>query len=383
MYKLSFIAVFCLLFLPASANADPCPDITVHVDNDVPGSGYTETNGFNWASRPTGACSGTYRYLSHDKQVAPNNDGTRKGKANWKPKITVTGNYEVTISYRATVNRTKDADYIVHDDKGGETHQVIDQAHTGDCTYVKLGTFYCKAGGDCRVELDGTDDGQSDAADVTSFKLVNCDDPPPPGVCAGIAANSAYEVCEQTATSCAGVSADGSGCEAYCAAAGMVCTASFGGEPGCQKEANNPLPCDPPSGNQSDWCDCELAPATGGGGSGGFPMGAGGAAVSSAGGAAGTPDGGASAGGNDGGGAASPGASGKAAGCSVSLEPRAASHLEWLLLVGLLFLRRSRRGKSLKDSPQRAAARRYWRPTSSPAPRLRRSGVVLTSGVSK
>ena len=157
MYKLSFIAAVFLLLIPVSASAEPCPDITVHVDNDVPGSGYTETNGFNWASRPTGACSGTYRYLSHDKQVAPNNDGTRKGKAYWKPKITVTGNYEVTISYRATVNRTKDADYIVHDDKGGKTHQVIDQAHTGDCTYVKLGTFYCKAGGDCRVELDGTD----------------------------------------------------------------------------------------------------------------------------------------------------------------------------------------------------------------------------------
>ncbi len=253
------------LLVSASAKAD-CPMLTVVVDNDAPGSGYSETKAHNWASRPVGACQGNYRYLSHDKQVAPNNDGTRTGKAIWKPAITISGTYEVTISYRATTNRTNDADYFVYDDMGGTSHTVVDQKHSGDCTKVKLGSIYCKVGGNCRVVLDGTDDSQSDAADATSFKLLNCDEPQPGGVCDGISAQPSYELCEQSANSCAGVFTDGSGCVAYCAAANMICTARFGGEPGCQKEPANIIPCEANNGHASDWCECSLPPGSGGSG---------------------------------------------------------------------------------------------------------------------
>ncbi|MBI5546027.1 MAG: hypothetical protein HY901_19215 [Deltaproteobacteria bacterium] len=68
------------------------------------------------------------------------------------------------------------------------------------------------------------------------------------------AASSDWEVCETGANRCAGVFNDGAGCEAFCAAAGMICSASFGGEPGCQKESAE-LGCGG-TGHQSDWCEC-------------------------------------------------------------------------------------------------------------------------------
>ncbi len=265
---MSFLATAAAVLLASSPGRADCPMLTLVVDNDTPGSGYSEEKAFNWASRPVGACVGTYRYLSHDKQVAPNNDGSRTGKAIWKPTITISGSYEVTISYRATSNRTNDADYFVYDDKGGTSHTVVNQKHSGDCTKVKLGSFYCKAGGNCKVVLDGTDDGQSDSADATSFKLINCDEPQP-SVCDGISANASYELCEQSADSCAGVFTDGSGCVAYCAAANMICTARFGGEPGCQKEPANVIPCEADNGHGSDWCVCGLPPGSGGSSAGG------------------------------------------------------------------------------------------------------------------
>lgn len=77
-----------------------------------------------------------------------------------------------------------------------------------------------------------------------------------PTDCALISANSAWEVCETGASYCAGVFTDGAGCESYCAAAGLTCTARYGGEPGCQKEPQNVLSCDDSNGHRSDWCEC-------------------------------------------------------------------------------------------------------------------------------
>jgi len=69
-------------------------------------------------------------------------------------------------------------------------------------------------------------------------------------------ANSAWEVCESTVGHCAGVFADGAGCDAFCAAAGLACFAKFGGEPGCVKEPNTVLGCGDGTHHQSDWCEC-------------------------------------------------------------------------------------------------------------------------------
>jgi hypothetical protein len=68
--------------------------------------------------------------------------------------------------------------------------------------------------------------------------------------------NAAWEVCESGPSFCAGVFNDGAGCGAFCAPVGLPCTARFGGEPGCQKEPQNPIPCAAQNGHQSDWCEC-------------------------------------------------------------------------------------------------------------------------------
>ncbi|PID39002.1 MAG: hypothetical protein CSB49_02645 [Proteobacteria bacterium] len=227
--------------------------MTVSVDNDIPGSGYSEVKPQNWIGHSVDACFGTYRYLSHKV-----GDGTRKGKAIWTPTITVTGWYDVTVSYRRSTNRTDDADYIVEDDSGKTQRFTINQRGPTACTKKTLATIYCKAGGSCRVTLDG-DDGKSDAADITTFVLTQCSGAPPPlGPCQPIAQNPAYELCVETPTSCAGVYTNGAGCQAFCAAVGGTCTAAFGGEPGCNKESSKPLSCTKNSGNSSDWCECAL-----------------------------------------------------------------------------------------------------------------------------
>ena len=268
--------VLAAVFFPDPAFGQACPDVTVRVDNDIPGSGYSETRANNWASRPTGSCHGNYRYLSHTI-----GDGSRRGKAIFRPAIPHAGWYDIRSGYRATENRTSDADYVVYDDAGGVHRNTVDQRGAGGCEFADLGVRWCVPGGQCRVELDGTDDGASDSADLTTFQLVSCDDAPPaadptpdpgpgpapgPGpdpdlhpACAGIAANGAFEVCESRPGHCAGVFTNSAGCAAYCAAAGMVCAARFGGEPGCQKEADFDIGCGAANDHQSDWCEC--APA--------------------------------------------------------------------------------------------------------------------------
>jgi MYXO-CTERM domain-containing protein len=271
---LGLAAVLCV----ATEAAAACPiGTTVSVDNDTPGSGYSEDKPQNWLSNNVSACQGTYRYLSHTV-----GDGTRKDKATWKPKIAEAGYYEVTTSFRATENRTTDADYVLYDDKGGSTKKVINQQQGSGCTKVVVGTAYCAPGGNCRLVLDGTDDGQSDSTDVTTFKLVSCDGSGDAGTgtnpCAAISQNPSYELCDSSPTTCAGVFTDGSGCTQFCAAAGMTCVARFGGEPGCQKEANTPIPCGADNGHGSDYCECVGSASPDAGTGGGAQGGAGGAA---------------------------------------------------------------------------------------------------------
>jgi len=243
-------AVVAVLAAAPVARAQ-CPKITIQVDGDISGSGYSEEKPQNWKKHTVGACHKNYVYLSHTI-----GDGSRKGKAIWKPKITVTGWYEVTTSYRATTNRTNDADYVLYDDAGGKKKVVVNQKHSGDCTKKTLGTIYCKVGGTCRLVLDGTDDSQSDAADITTFKLTKCSGTPPKNPCAGITKNSKWHVCSWTTKTCAGTYDDYAGCAKYCAAAGMVCVARFGGTAPCSKEPNNKIPCAQKNTHQSDYCEC-------------------------------------------------------------------------------------------------------------------------------
>jgi len=105
---------------------------------------------------------------------------------------------------------------------------------------------------------DDTAASDDDADDDTT--PADDDDTVAPVDCSLIsAANPAWEVCETGVDFCNGVFTDGAGCTAYCSAASLICTARFGGEPGCQKEPHNPLTCGENNGHQSDWCECGLA----------------------------------------------------------------------------------------------------------------------------
>ena len=68
--------------------------------------------------------------------------------------------------------------------------------------------------------------------------------------------NPRWEVCEQTQNQCSGVFTDGAGCQAFCAAAGLVCKARYNGSRGCGLDGRRPIPCLAQNGHRSDWCVC-------------------------------------------------------------------------------------------------------------------------------
>ncbi len=110
--------------------------------------------------------------------------------------------------------------------------------------------------GDDDDQVGDDDDQAGDDDDDATPPDDDDDDTVAPVDCSLISANPAWEVCETGHDYCNGVFTDGAGCTAYCAAAGLVCTARYGGEPGCQKEPHNPLTCGESNGHDSDWCDC-------------------------------------------------------------------------------------------------------------------------------
>ncbi len=81
---------------------------------------------------------------------------------------------------------------------------------------------------------------------------------PAPVDCAPLGARDGWSVCEAEAERCFGVFTDGAGCAAYCAAAGLVCGAVYEDiEGACAPDLDRPpLPCDPGSGHESDYCAC-------------------------------------------------------------------------------------------------------------------------------
>jgi len=75
--------------------------------------------------------------------------------------------------------------------------------------------------------------------------------------CSGIANHPTFELCASGPDFCAGVFTNGEGCVAFCAAAGLQCSARYGGEPGCQQEPQTVLGCNDVNGHLSDWCECQ------------------------------------------------------------------------------------------------------------------------------
>ena len=169
--------------LPAASFACPV-GLTVSVDNGQ--KGYSET-GDSWATWGSSgqAIGADYRYLSK-YAGAPG----AKGKATWKPDVPVAGQYRVQATFRATENRTSDADYYVIGADGAKSHTVVDQ-RDGAQNGASHGPVYADLGvhpfapGQGHVLLDGTDDSGSDEADAVVLELISCEGvvEPPPGQC--------------------------------------------------------------------------------------------------------------------------------------------------------------------------------------------------------
>jgi hypothetical protein len=248
------LAAVAVVAAPRAVDAGQCEGITVTVDNDDPGSGYSEERPENFQTHNVDACADTYRYLS--RYVG---DESTDGKAIWQPTIAVAGTYRVVTGFRASENRTDDADYFLYGDDGTMRTMVVDQRGDG-CQLVELGEIWCTPGGTCRLELDGTDDMKSDAMDVTTFELVDCDPPAPPepSPCDGLA-DAGFEICGSGPGICEGVYTGGEGCIALCTAVGMTCIERYGGEPGCLQEADS-IPCDEVNDHASNYCVCQGEP---------------------------------------------------------------------------------------------------------------------------
>lgn len=183
-FLLFFVLFFLALFgdhLLVSHVATACPVGTkILIDNGQ--SGYSET-GNDWASWGSNnqAIGKDYRYLS--KTVGGSD---RKGTAKWVPTLPTAGIYKISAIFRATVNRTYDADYFVTDSSGKSHHVVVDQRDGAKSESDSHGPVYSSLGshhlapGKGQVLLDGTDDDLSDEADAVQFELVSCDAVPAP-----------------------------------------------------------------------------------------------------------------------------------------------------------------------------------------------------------
>lgn len=164
---------------PENPIPNPNCDVGKKIMIDNGQAGYSETTQ-NWATwNSIGQAIGKdYRYLS--KTVG---DGSKKGTAKWNPKLPVAGMYKVQATFRATGNRTNDADYFVYDSKGKSKQYVVDQTDglTGEAghgpVYADLGTHHFEPGKGY-VILDGTDDAKSDEADAVIWTLKSCDGDP-------------------------------------------------------------------------------------------------------------------------------------------------------------------------------------------------------------
>jgi len=128
------------------------------VDNDSPESGYTEVNGAHqWCkSDSAGFAWHSGSYVDHEnpfnagtcRQTTTTDNIKRQSEIVWKPRITVSGNYAVYVSYHTLEKSIDDAHYTVWH-QGIPTEFHVNQ-QMGDKTWVYLGTFYFDEGQNSR-----------------------------------------------------------------------------------------------------------------------------------------------------------------------------------------------------------------------------------------
>lgn len=126
------------------------------VNNDDGAPAYSETG--TWSDGTIAGYGGTYR--TH--VASPHTTGT----ATFKPTVTTSGLYWVSIRYISGVNRATDVKYAVKH-AGGTTKFTVNQEIHGD-TWVYLGQFYFYAGGEYKITIcnESADSTQAIIADA-------------------------------------------------------------------------------------------------------------------------------------------------------------------------------------------------------------------------
>lgn len=130
------------------------------VDNDAGAPSYTETG--IWANGSVAGYGGTYRTV--------NTASTETATAIFKPNITVSGAYWVSVRFIAGTNRTISATYKINHAGGTSTHNVNQEIH-GD-TWIYLGQYYFMAGSSTNnvtISNISSDVGQALIADAVRF----------------------------------------------------------------------------------------------------------------------------------------------------------------------------------------------------------------------
>ncbi|MFT7537125.1 MAG: N-acetylmuramoyl-L-alanine amidase [Hyphomicrobiaceae bacterium] len=118
-------------------------DVDAIIDNDVGAPAYSETGGWS-----TSASSG---YQNSGYRFATTNSSTESATAHWQIPITKDGLYPVFAWFRASGNRTPEANYRVHHSGGTET-VVVDQTRD-NLTWAHLGNFWFAAATGAHIEL--------------------------------------------------------------------------------------------------------------------------------------------------------------------------------------------------------------------------------------
>lgn len=118
-------------------------DVDSVINDDVGAPAYTETGGWS-----TSASSG---YLNSGYRFASSNPSGETATATWQLPITKDGLYPVYAWFRASSNRTPEANYRVHH-TGGVATVIIDQTQD-NLTWAHLGNFWFAAASGARIEL--------------------------------------------------------------------------------------------------------------------------------------------------------------------------------------------------------------------------------------
>lgn len=150
-------------------------DYETHLNNTNLSEGsYIDTGA--WVSGVWPTCSnGGYRYLTRSL------DPQRRGIAYWLVQVPVTGFYKLETSYRATENRTSDADYAVYvnattaaaANKTSIPVYALTISQIGSSVpWVNLGTYCFQENDISMIVLNNMDDSGSAATDASRWTYV-------------------------------------------------------------------------------------------------------------------------------------------------------------------------------------------------------------------